>query len=204
DGTPLGQLSRGELARRMAVVPQNPHLPEAFTAWELVLLGRTPHLRLFQAEGPRDAAVARQALETCGVWDLAEHRLGEMSGGEVQRVVIARALAQQPSLLLLDEPTSHLDINQQAAIMDIIAGLARERGLAVLAVFHDLNLAAQYCNRLIILREGRVLVEGQPGEVITPANVGAAYGAEVCVVPHPRNSLPVALVTGRTSINGGD
>jgi iron complex transport system ATP-binding protein len=198
NGVPLEQLSRGELARHLAVVPQSPHLPEAFTAWELVLLGRTPHLRLLQAEGPRDAAVAREALETCGVWELAGHRLGELSGGEVQRIVIARALAQQPALLLLDEPTSHLDLNQQTAIMDLVAALAHERRLAVLAVSHDLNLAAQYCDRLIILKEGQVLFEGPPAEVITAANVAAAYGAEVCVVPHPRNSLPVTLVTGRT------
>ena len=128
--------------------------------------------------------------------DLAEHRIGELSGGEVQRVVIARALAQEPALLLLDEPTSHLDINHQTAILDLVADLAARRGLAVVAVFHDLNLAAQYCRRLVILKAGQVLAEGSPEEVITPATVAAAYGADVCVVAHPRNSLPVALVTG--------
>ena len=203
-GVPLERLSRNELARRVAVVPQNPHLPEAFTAWEIALLGRTPHLRLLQSESRRDLEIVKRALETCGAWENAHRRIGELSGGEVQRVVIARALAQEPSLLLLDEPTTHLDINHQTAIMDLIALLAREQGLAVVAVFHDLNLAAQYCRRLVILREGRVLVEGAPLEVITAENVGSAYGAEVCVVPHPRNSLPVALVTGKPQGKDGN
>lgn len=202
-GEPLESLSRNELAKRVAVVPQSPHLPEAFTAWEVVLLGRTPHLRLLQSESRHDVEVARRALERCGAWESAHHRVGELSGGEVQRVIIARAVAQEPSLLLLDEPTSHLDINHQTAIMDLIASLAREEGLAVVAVFHDLNLAAQYCRRLVILREGRVLVEGSPVDVITPDNVRSAYGAEVCVVPHPRNRLPVALVTGNSQSKEG-
>ncbi|MHB1133697.1 MAG: ABC transporter ATP-binding protein, partial [Chloroflexota bacterium] len=203
-GQALAELSRGELARRVAVVPQNPHLPGAFTAWEVVLLGRTPYLRPWQGEGKRDLEIARQALRTCGVESLAEHRVGELSGGEVQRVIIARALAQEPALLLLDEPTSHLDINQQTAIMDLVASLAMERGLAVVAVFHDLNLAAQYCRRLVILRAGSVLAEGPPEAVITPETVAAAYEADVCVVAHPRNKLPVALVTGKSRGTEGE
>mgnify|MGYP005844416359 CR=1 FL=1 len=195
-GDDVSRLSRAEAARRIAVVPQSPHLPDSFTAWEIVLLGRTPHLRLFQSEGPRDFAAVRRAMEVCGIWELAGRRVGELSGGERQRVVIARALAQQPSLLLLDEPTSHLDINHQTSILDLIAAIGRDEGLAVVAVFHDLNLAAQYCHRLLVLRAGRVVAEGPPRAVITVENVALAYGAPVCIVSHPHNGLPVALVTG--------
>jgi len=196
-GEDVARLSRVAVARRVAVVPQNPHLPEAFTVWEIALLGRTPHLRLLQAEGPRDFAAVRRALEACGVWHLADRRVGELSGGETQRVVIARALAQEPRLLLLDEPTSHLDIRHQTTILDLVSTLASTRGLAVVAVFHDLNLAAQYCHRLAIVRDGSLLAEGTPRAVMTAANVGRAYGTEVVVVSHPHNGLPVALIPGR-------
>lgn len=197
EGVDLARLSRAEVARRVAVVPQSPHLPDSFTAWEIVLLGRTPYLGLLQAEGPHDFAIVQRALDLCAASDLAGRRMGDLSGGERQRVVIARALAQEPSLLLLDEPTSHLDINHQTAILDLVTTLSREQALAVVAVFHDLNLAAQYCHRLMILGEGRILASGPPEEVITASNVSRAYGAEVCILPHPRNSLPVALITGK-------
>ncbi|MDA8217105.1 MAG: ABC transporter ATP-binding protein [Dehalococcoidales bacterium] len=196
EGDDLSSLSRAEVARKVAVVPQSPHLPDGFTAWEIALLGRTPYLRLLQAERESDYAIVRLALELCGALDLAERRMGDLSGGERQRVVIARALAQEPSLLLLDEPTSHLDITHQVAILDLVSQLSREQGLGVVAVFHDLNLAAQYCHRVALFGGGRVIAEGTPDEVITVPNVRCAYGTEVCIVPHPRNTLPVALVTG--------
>lgn len=199
EGEDLARLSRVRVAQKVAVVPQDPHLPDAFTVWEVVLLGRTPYLKLLQAEGPRDFAVVQRALDLCGVAEFAGRRMGDLSGGERQRVVIARALAQEPQLLLLDEPTSHLDITHQTAILDLISSLSREQGLAVVAVFHDLNLAAQYCHRLALLSGGRILAEGSPSEVITAENVSRAYGAEVEIVPHPRNNQPVALVTGNTN-----
>ena len=196
DGADLASLRRATVAQKIAVVPQSPHLPDGFTAWEIALLGRTPYLRLLQAEGPHDFAVVRRALELCGAAELAERRIGDLSGGERQRIVIARALAQEPELLLLDEPTSHLDITHQTAILDLVSALSREQALGVVAVFHDLNLAAQYCHKVALLSEGRIIAEGTPEVVITEANVARAYGAEVCIVPHPRNNLPVALVTG--------
>lgn len=196
DGDDITHLRRAELARRLGVVPQNPSLPETFAAVDVVLLGRTPHLRFLQSEGRRDLEVVRQAMKVCGVWELAERRVGELSGGERQRVVIARALAQEPRLLLLDEPTSHLDIAHQVAIMDLIWSLSQQQGLAVLAVFHDLNLAAQYCDRLLVLNAGRLVGEGSSREVLTPEIVKLAYGTEVCIVSHPLNLMPVALVTG--------
>jgi len=196
-GDDIAQISRVELARRVAVVPQSANLPESFTAIEIVILGRTPHLRLLQSEGPSDLAVVRRAMESCGILELADRRIGELSGGERQRVVIARALAQEPKLLMLDEPTSHLDINHQAAILDLVASLAEERELGVLVVFHDLNLAAQYCHRLVILKTGRVVATGPPEKVITADTVALTYDARVCIVPHPHNNLPAALIVGR-------
>lgn len=203
-GEDIARLSCNEVARRLAVVPQSPHLPEAFTAGEVVLLGRTPHLGLLRGESARDMQVVREAMAACGVAHLADRRIGELSGGETQRVVIARALAQEPQVLLLDEPTSHLDINHQCAVLNLVSTLSRERGLAVVAVFHDLNLAVQYCHRLAILSEGRLLAEGTPAEVVTVENVKRAYGAEVCIVSHPRNHLPVALITGTGTRPAGE
>ncbi|MHB1417937.1 MAG: ABC transporter ATP-binding protein, partial [Chloroflexota bacterium] len=171
EGDDLSRLSRAMVAQKVAVVPQSPHLPDGFTAWEIALLGRTPYLRLLQAEGQNDFAIVRLALELCGALDLAERRMGDLSGGERQRVVIARALAQEPSLLLLDEPTSHLDITHQMAILDLVSTLSREQRLGVVAVFHDLNLAAQYCHRVALLGGGRIIAEGTPEAVITVANV---------------------------------
>ena len=196
-GKSLADLGRRELARRMAVVPQNPHLPESFTVEEVVLLGRTPHLGLLQGEGPRDLAAAHRAMELSGITGLAGRRVGELSGGERQRTLIARALAQEPSILLLDEPTAHLDVSHQIGILDTMARLSSESGLAILAVFHDLNLAAQYCDWLIILSQGRVLAAGPPQEIITTANIRTAFGADVLVLAHPINDLPVTLVTRR-------
>mgnify|MGYP005845384123 CR=1 FL=1 len=193
-GSDVSRLTRGELARRLAVVPQNPNLPEAFSAFEIVLMGRTPHLGLLQPEGVHDLAIVRQAMHRTGVWDLADRPVGLLSGGERQRVVIARALAQEPALLLLDEPTSHLDVHHQMQIMEIVRELCRG-GLAALAVFHDLNLAAQYCDRLLLLNEGRLQAEGTPGQVITTENIYRVYGARVRVCQHPANGRPAILLS---------
>ena len=202
-GDDVTKLPRSTLAKRVAVVPQSPLLPPSFTAGEIVLLGRTPHLRLLHAEGAHDLAVVKHAMEVTRTLEFADRRVGEISGGELQRVVLARALAQEPALLLLDEPTAHLDINHQTAILDLIAQLAREQKLAVLAVLHDLNLASQYCQRLVFLHDGHVVADGPPAEVLNAENVSLAYGTEVCIVSHPHNQLPVALVTGKSNGQGG-
>jgi iron complex transport system ATP-binding protein len=199
-GADLVRLGRGELARRLAVVPQNANLPDAFTAFGVTMMGRAPYLGLLGAESARDVAIVRQAMLQTGVWELADQPVGELSGGERQRVVIARALAQQPQLLLLDEPTSHLDVHHQVDIMEVVRGLCGG-GLAALAVFHDLNLAAQYCDRLLLLHQGRVQAAGSPEEVITPEHVARVYGPQVHVYRHPANSRPAALIAaseGRT------
>ncbi len=193
NGKELRQLSRSQVARQLAVVPQDPYLPEFFSAAEMVLMGRNPHLGFLRSEGSHDLAVARWAMETTNTWHLAQRRIGELSGGELRRVIIARALAQEPRVLLLDEPTAHLDINHQTAIMDLIHRLALERQMPVLAAIHDLTLAAQYCHRMYLLKDGRVWASGTPQEVLTPSNIAAVWGVEVCVVEHPQLGTPVVL-----------
>ncbi len=194
DGKDISQISRGDLARLLGVVPQMPLLPSAFTAFEIVLMGRNPHLGFFQYEGPRELAIAWRAMERTATQALAERRIGELSGGEIQRIVIARVLAQEPKSILLDEPTANLDIGHQVEILDLIKNLCQENNLTVLAALHDLNLASQYCDRLIMINNGRIHAEGMPEEVITAQNIEDVYGAEGCVYAHPVNGLPAVLL----------
>lgn len=189
----LGKFTRSQLSRLVATVPQNPHLPEAFTALEVVLMGRHPHLGLLRYEGERDLALCRRAMEATTTYHLSGRRMGEVSGGERQRVVIARALAQEPQVLLLDEPTAHLDINHQLEVMELVRGLGV--GRAVVVAIHDLNLASLFCHRLVLLQEGQVFTQGPPEEVVTPENIRAVYGVEVLVHPHPGNGRPVVHLT---------
>ncbi|MBI2886325.1 MAG: ABC transporter ATP-binding protein [Chloroflexi bacterium] len=192
----------GELARRVAVVPQMPVLPEGVPAYQVVLLGRNPHLGFLGREGPRDFRLVRRAMEATGVWELAMRPMADLSGGERQRVVVARALAQEPELLLLDEPTAHLDIGHQASVLEAVLALRESTGLTVLAVFHDLNLAAQYCPRLALLAAGRLVADGTPEEVLTGQRVAQVYGVEAALATHPRNGAPVVLPMRRDSRDG--
>jgi len=191
-GHDVSSLSQVEIARRVAVVPQEPLLPEAFSALDCVLMGRTPHLRLLENEGEGDFEAARQAMMRTDTWELAERPVGELSGGERQRVVVARALAQETPLLLLDEPTAHLDIGHQASVLGLMRALCWEEGKAVLAVVHDLTLAAAYCDRLVMLRAGgTVAAEGSAADILRPEILAEVYGARVEVFPHPRMGWPV-------------
>ena len=191
-GNEVGSLAQAEIARRVAVVPQEPLLPEAFTALECVLMGRTPHLKLLENEGARDFDAARAAMQRTGTWELADRRVDELSGGERQRVVVARALAQETPVLLLDEPTAHLDIGHQASVLGLMRALCRDEGKAVLAVVHDLTLGAAYCDRLVMLRPGgTVAAEGSAEEVLRPELLEEVYGTAADVFPHPRTGRPV-------------
>jgi iron complex transport system ATP-binding protein len=158
-----------------------------------VLLGRTPYLSLLGNESARDREVARQAMERVQVWHLANRLIGTLSGGERQRVVVARALAQEPAILLLDEPTTHMDVNHQLGLIVLVRHLAAEDHLAVLAILHDLNLASQYCDELVLLAGGRVIARGHPSEVITEERIAKAYHADVLVMSHPQTGRPVVV-----------
>jgi len=193
NGQNLNQWRLSDLARVLAVVPQLPQLPPVFTAWEMVLMGRTPYLGWMGRESEHDRAATRQAMEETKIWHLADRLISQLSGGEQQRVVITRALAQEPQVLLLDEPTAHLDISYQVETLSLIGRLVKERRLAALAIFHDLNLAAQYCDELVLLQQGQVVAQGSPNHVLTPSTLRQVYGIEVAVIPHPHNGLPVVL-----------
>ena len=203
NGKDISRISRKDLARRLGVVPQMPLLPSTFTAFEIVLMGRNPHLGLFQYEGPRDMAIAWQAMEKTSTRHLAQRRIGELSGGEIQCVVIARVLAQETEAILLDEPTANLDIGRQIEILDLIKGLCRRDGLTVVAALHDLNLAAQYCDRLVLISDGRIYAEGTPGEVINADNIGQVYGTGSYIYTHPLSGLPAVLPNAGSSKYGG-
>lgn len=177
----LSTLSIREIARKVGVVPQRWETNFAFTVGDLVMMGRFPHISRFQQESVKDYEVARRAMETTGIRRLADRPVTELSGGELQRVVIAQALAQTPEILLLDEPTSHLDLNYQLEIGELLDELCRSSGMTVVAVFHDLNLAAQYCEELILLAQGRILARGETAEVLTAENLYRAYGVKARV-----------------------
>jgi iron complex transport system ATP-binding protein len=181
-GHELAELGRREAARRIALVPQTPVVPPAMSVGDYVLLGRTPHMGVLAREGARDRAAAREALVRLELDSLAERPLSSLSGGELQRAVIARALAQSAPVLLLDEPTTALDVGHQQQVLELVDELRRADGLTVVAAMHDLTLAAQYGDRLVLIDRGRVLAEGDAREVLTEERIASLYGATVRVV----------------------
>jgi len=197
EGVPVPRLSRTELARRVAVVPQGvlPQFP--FTVGELVLMGRYPHDPGRYFESPRDRSVAREAMEATGVLELADMPLEHLSGGERQRAVIARALAQEPRLLVLDEPTAHLDLRYQVEAAALLRRLNRERGTTVLLVSHDLNLAAEVCDRLLLMNQGRVAALGAPEAVLDEVLLASVFGCAVVVDKNETTRRPVVRLTWR-------
>ncbi len=192
DRDPMG-LKPPDLAKLLAVVPQSSVLPDGFTALDVTLMGRTPYLRLLRGEGPDDVRIARQALMQTASIEFADRPVNELSGGERQLVVVARALTQQAPILLMDEPTAHLDINHQITLLDLASGLVHDHERSVIAVIHDLTLASQYCDRIVVLNDGRVVATGTPHEVIHADMVEAVYGAEVAIIEHPVTQRPVVI-----------
>ncbi len=196
DGRPIADWSRREIARRIAVVPQDTHAPFDFTVFDIVLMGRFPHLGTFALEGPEDLAIARRALQATATADLETRAFSTLSGGEQQRVVIASALAQGSPLLLLDEPTASLDIGHQFEIATLLARLNADDGMTMILSTHDLNLAATLCRRLVLLREGRVLADGPTDQVLTPDAVRALYGVDADVRRHPQSGRLNVVAVG--------
>jgi iron complex transport system ATP-binding protein len=181
-GRHAGGLDRRERARLLAVVPQTPETPPWLTVAEYVLMGRTPHLGRLAREGAADRDAAWRALDRLELEELAQRPLGTLSGGERQRAVVARALAQEASVVLLDEPTAALDIGHQQQALELLDGLRDHQGLTLVAAMHDLTLAAQYADRVLLLSEGRIVADGAPGDVLTEEALAEHYGATVRVV----------------------
>lgn len=196
-GRSLSAVPPRERARILAVVPQETHLIFEFTVEEVVLMGRSPHLGLFGLESARDRAIARTAMQRTDVVQLGSRPFRALSGGERQRVVLARALAQDPRVLLLDEPTAHLDLRHQLALYEILARLNRESRLTLVVASHDINLAARYCDRVVLLHEGKVVADGAPEAVLEKAVLRAVYGIDVAVRVDPLTGRPfvVPIVT---------
>jgi iron complex transport system ATP-binding protein len=194
DGRDLSSISEMERAHQLAVVPQSGQLPPAFTVWECVALGRTPYLNWLGQLGAKDRAKVEWALEVSEIAALKDRRAGELSGGEQQRILLARALAQDCPILLLDEPTAHLDLHHQVALLNLVARMAAEQKLAVLLAMHDLNLAALYADRLALLVDGKIRSIGTPPEVLTTENLQNAYQVPLSVLVNPQHGLPLVVV----------
>ncbi|NMA67772.1 MAG: ABC transporter ATP-binding protein, partial [Clostridiaceae bacterium] len=181
----IKSLSPRDLARILAVVPQETRADFDFTVEETVLMGRLPYLKRFVPEGDDEKSIARRAMAMTGISHLAERSIATLSGGEKQRVIVARALCQEPQILLLDEPTANLDLGYQHGLLELIAGLNTEQGITVIAAIHDLNLAARFFDDMLLLSGGRVLAAGTAEEVITPETIKKAYGVDALVYRHP-------------------
>ena len=198
DGAEVRTARRKDLAGKLAVVPQESSFGFPFTVLQIVLMGRHPHLAGLAFETRQDVALARVALDRCGAAHLEHRTIQDLSSGERQRVVFARALAQEPRALLLDEPASFLDIRHQTELYDLVRELAMTDGTAVLTVLHDLNMAAEYCDRIYLLRQGRVAAAGKTDEVFTYANLTTVFETEVYVdTNHLTGQLLVVPLSGR-------
>lgn len=197
-GVPTGSLSRRALSRRVAFLPQRPVFPEGVEVTDYVAIGRTPYIPYWGVESSADREVVAKVLARLDLEDLADRSIDSLSGGEAQRAVLARALAQEAEILLLDEPTAALDVGHQQQVLELIDQLRLEQGLTVLSALHDLTLAAQYAQRLVLLDAGRVVSQGNAAEVLTREKIGLHYSARVRIVDHDEEGLMVVPVRDRT------
>lgn len=191
----ISSLNPRETAQHIAVVPQETFLNFNFKVLDIVLMGRNPYLSTFRFkfETEHDLEIAYRNMERMGVLHLADRFITDISGGERRRVIIARALTQEPEILLLDEPTTHLDISHQMEIMDLLQQLCLDQKLTVLTVFHDFNLAARYCNKLIMLDKGRIIAQGTVEEVLTEQNLRRVFHVEAKIERHPELNTPYVI-----------
>ncbi|MET3648770.1 ABC transporter ATP-binding protein [Phyllobacterium ifriqiyense] len=197
DGKSIHQTPSRELARTLGLLPQSPIAPEGITVADLVSRGRHPHQGMFARWTRKDDEAVAAALTTTGTMDLAERPMDELSGGQRQRVWIAMALAQQTEILLLDEPTTFLDISHQIEVLDLLTDLNETRQTTIVMVLHDLNLAARYSDHLIAIADGRLHVAGAPEDVLTEENVRQTFGLECRIINDPTSGRPIMLPIGR-------
>lgn len=193
----IALLNLKEFCRKAAFVPQDTLINFSFSTWEIVLMGRIPHLGRLQFESHKDYSVAQNALSLTDTVYLKERQIDELSAGERQRVIIAKALTQEPILLFLDEPTSHLDIGHQIQILDLLKRLNRQNNLTIVIVLHDLNLAAEYCSRIVLLNEGSIFKEGSPQQVLTYQNIEKVYKTLVIVKENPITKKPYVILISK-------
>jgi len=201
NGSLLNHMNRKAIARRLAVVPQQFTVPYAFTVEEVVMLGRIPFTKPLVEENETDHRIISEAMQLVGVSELIGRRFDELSGGERQRVITAMALAQEPEILLLDEPTVHLDISHQLQMLELVKQLNTTKGLTVLAALHDLNMAALYFNRLVLLKNGRILADGIPQQVLTKQNIETIFNTPVLVEKHPVTGGPHVIITPKDIVH---
>ena len=199
DGRDLHATPTRALARRLGLLPQSPIAPEGITVGDLVARGRTPHSRWWQQWSPEDEDAVQQAMAATGVADLADRSVDELSGVQRQRVWLAMALAQQTEVLLLDEPTTYLDLAHQVAVLELVAELHRTAGRTVVMVLHDLNHAARYAGHLVAMKDGQVVAAGPPTEILTEQLVQDVFGLPVAVVACPVSGRPLVVPRGRTA-----
>ncbi|WP_370282016.1 ABC transporter ATP-binding protein [Pseudooceanicola sp.] len=197
DGRALNRFGARDLARRLGLLPQSPIAPDGITVADLVSHGRHPHQGLLSRWSPEDDRAVARALEATGMADLAERDIDALSGGQRQRAWIAMALAQETGILLLDEPTTFLDISHQVEVLDLLVDLNRSRGTTIVMVLHDLNLAARYADHLVAMLDGRIGASGSPEAVLTEAMVEEVFGLKSLVIPDPTSGKPMMLPLGR-------
>jgi iron complex transport system ATP-binding protein len=193
DGDPLDSVPTREVARRLALLPQSPVAPEGLLVRDLVARGRHPHQRWFSQWSADDERIVDEALEMTDTGSIRDRPLDRLSGGQRQRAWIAMTLAQDTDLLLLDEPTTFLDLAHQGEVLDLVSRLNRERGRTVLMVLHDLNLAARYSDAVVVMEAGAIVAEGAPVEVFTPALLHEVFGLVADVIPDPRTAMPIVV-----------
>lgn len=200
EGKPAAEYPRKELARSVAVLQQGGVPAVGFTVRETVAMGRYPFQNWLGEEGRDPGPLIDSVLEAMDLTELQYRTMDRLSGGERQRVALAQVMVQQPRLVLLDEPTTYLDIGFQVLLMDTVAGWQRDKGLTAVAVLHDLNLASLYCDEILVLHEGKLAAFGPPGEILTPALIRRVYGTETALVPHPGNGRPQFLLMNEASV----
>jgi len=203
DGGELRRMKRSDIAKNIAVVPQESQINFPFTSLEVVLMGRSPYLGRLQFERRHDFEVAERAMRLTDTLHFGRRPINELSGGERQRVFIARALAQEPEIILFDEPTSNLDISHQVEFYELISRLNREKKLTILTVSHDINLAAEYCRKILLLKGGRIFKMGSPREVVAEEHISHVYGSRVLVDENPVTGSPRITLLRKDASNIG-